>query len=251
MRALYCALALLCASPAWADPWHPYVFSVDGSTLQSKTAALESGLGYNGVTGSGGGLQPDDSRRVAGWITGAVGITNWAELDGTFLFADDPTNGFEFNQARIDLRFRLLKARPRVPIAISLGIGYQADALIEHAITAVFAASAYLGRVNLTLNVRAAHYFHVGRDPVDVFVTAGAMVRATRWLHLGVEYVGEELEGVFGDDDDGSPGGRHYVGPTGVVGFLQERLRLSGTVGAVFANGDSGPLARVSLAYQF
>jgi hypothetical protein len=251
-RAVWVFFALCGVSRgAGANDWHPYVFSVDGSTLGRRSVAVESGVGYNGVTGSGGGLSPDDARRVAAWVSGAVGIVDRVEIDGAFLFGDDPTNGFGFNQARVDLRVQVLEARPRFPVAVSLGAGYQADALLDNAVTGVAAATAYLGRVNLTLNVRAAHYFHAGRDPVDVFVTAGALVRATNWLRLGAEYVGEELEGAVSDDADHSPGGRHYVGPTAALFFAGAHLRINATSGAVITQGRAGPLIRGSLAYVF
>lgn len=255
MRAFFVAVASLSlASIARAEPpadLRPYVFSLDGTLLQPRTAAIESGAGYNGITGSGGGLQPDDARRALGWITAAVGVVDRVQLQGTIAFGDDPANGFGLNQARIDLAVQALKWHKRFPVALSFGVGYQADAIYDHAITGVAMASAYLGRVNLTLNVRAAHYFAAGRDPVDVFVTAGVLVRATDWLRVGAEYVGEELEGVSGGDLDDSPGGRHYVGPTAAVFFVKHRLRLNATAGVVVLHGDAGPLARGSLAYLF
>jgi hypothetical protein len=231
--------------------WHPYVFSVDGSTLAPRTAAIESGAGYNGVTGAGGGLSPDDARRVMWWLSGAVGLVDRVQLQGSLIAADDPTNGFGFNQAQLNLQVEVLRARPRFPVAISAGVGYQVDAVYDHAVTGLIAASAYLGRLNLVIDVRAAHYFAAGRDPVDLFVTTGALVRATRWLRVGAEYVGEELEGVTGEDGDNSPGGRHYVGPTAVVQLLSGKLRLNATGGAVISRGQAGPLVRGGLAYLF
>jgi len=248
MRLYVLAMMLALPSVARAADWRPYVFSVDGEVLEPKRVALESGAGYNGVTGSGGGLQPDDARRVQTWISGAAGLAPRVELDGAFLFGDDPTTGFGFNQARIDLRVQLLKPRPRLPVAISVGAGYQADALIQHALTGVVTTTASLGRVQLTVNLRLAHYFHDGRDPLDVFVTAGALARVTSWLRLGAEYVGEELES---GDHDNSVGGRHYVGPTTALFFASDRVRINATAGAVIVPGQAGALVRGSLAYLF
>src|SRR6185295_7718804 len=62
MRFVLCALLLTTA--ARAEDWRPYVFSVAGDTLSAKHAVLENGLGYNGVTGSGGGLSPDSAHRL-------------------------------------------------------------------------------------------------------------------------------------------------------------------------------------------
>jgi hypothetical protein len=244
-------LSLLAPSVARAEDWRPYVFSVDGEVLAPKRIALESGAGFNGVTGSGGGLQPDDARRTNLWMAGAVGLAPRVELDGAFMFGDDPTTGFGVTQARLDVRVELLRPRPRFPVAIAAGAGYQADAIFDQAVTGVVVTTAYLGRLQLTANVRVAHYFAAGRDPIDVFVTAGALVRATSWLRLGAEYVGEELEGVDGTDRDDAIGGRHYVGPTTAVFLAGNRVRLNLTGGVVMTQGQTGPLVRGSAAYMF
>jgi hypothetical protein len=235
-----------------ATDWHPYVFSIEAPTLSAHRAAVETGLGYNGVTGAGGGLQPDDYRRMQWWLTGAIGVVDRFQIQGTLVGAEDPTNGFTFSQMHAEGMALILKARRRFPVSISAGVGYQLDAVYDSAVTGVVAVSADFGRLNLVLDVRAAHYFAPGRDPVDVFVTTGALIRATRWLRVGAEYVGEELEGLFGDDDaDMSQGGRHYVGPTAVLQFLGGKLRLNATGGAVFAQGKAGGLARGGIAWLF
>lgn len=264
MRALAALVAISVAQPAAAqdrrpggDPapeladWHPYVFSADGDLLRARGAAVESGVGYNGVPASGRGLAPDDARSASGWLAGAVGVGRGLELDGAFLYAGDPGNGYRFDQARLGARVELLRPRARLPIAIALGGGYQADALADHAAIATLDASCVLGRLNLTVNVRAAHYFAAGRDPIDLFVTAGAMVRTTRWLRLGLEYVGEELEALVADDGDHAPAGRHYVGPTAALFFAGGHLRLNATGGAVVTPGQLGPLVRGALAWVY
>jgi hypothetical protein len=239
-------LVCLLGTVARAEDWRPYVFSVSGDTLSAKKAVLEGGAGYNGVTGSGGGLDPDAAHRVQFWLSSGVGLTNWLSLDGALQFADNLGQSFGFSQARLELRARVLK---KGPFALSLGAGYQADQLLDNALSAVAALSVALGRFDLTLNVRAAHYFHSGRDPVDVFVTLGALVRATHWLYAGVEYVGEELEAAFGDDVDSGGFGRHYLGPTAVLRFW--RIRVNATCGAVLQQNHYGPLARGSIGYLF
>jgi hypothetical protein len=250
MRTSLVLFSLWFSASARAEDWRPYVFSVAGDTLLAKHAVLESGVGYNGVTGTGGGLSPDSAHRIQFWLASSVGITNWLTFDGGLQFADNIGQNFGFSQARLDLRARLFK---KGPFAMSLGVGYQADQLLQNAVTAVAAVTATFGRFDLTLNVRAAHYFHSGRDPVDLFVTFGALVRTTRWLHLGVEYVGEELEAAF--DEEGeveAPGfGRHYLGPTAALRFWDGRIRVNATVGAVMTQKETGPLARGSFAYLF
>ncbi len=253
IRCVTLMLALLAPILAGADEsgLRPYVFSVDGELLAPKRIAVESGAGFNGVTGAGAGIVTDETRSAQSWVGAAAGLLPRVELDGAFAYRADSANNLGFTQARLDLRVQLLTPRRRFPVAIAAGAGYQADALFDHAITGVVAASAYLGRVQLTANVRLAHYFASGRDPLDVFVTAGALVRATSWLRVGGEYVGEELEGLDGAERDDAVGGRHYVGPTAVIFLARSRLRLNATGGAVFVPGQAGALVRGSLAYLF
>jgi hypothetical protein len=240
----------IAASADVAD-WHPYLFSSDGDLLRAGRAAVESGVGFNGVPSRDTGLAPDDARSATGWLSGAVGVARRIELDGTIFYAGDPSNGYRVDDTRLEARVALLTPRAHLPVAISLGGGYQADALLEHAATASLDASATLGRLNLTVNVRAAHYFHAGRDPVDVFVTAGAMVRVSRLVRIGAEYVGEELEALVGGDDDNAPAGRHYVGPTAALFWAGGHLRVSATAGALLTPGQQGPLVRAALAWIY
>jgi hypothetical protein len=243
---LLSAMLALLAREARAQDFRPWQFSVDGTVQAPRSVTLESGAAYNGVTG--GSLTPEDARRAIGWIASTVGVTDRLQLSGALAYVDDPTRRFSVDQARVEALVQLLKARRGFPVALAIGGGYQADALLDHAVTGVVAASAYLGRLQLTLNVRVAHYFAAGRDPLDVFVTAGAMVKATGWLRVGAEYVGEELEA---DDGDGATGARHYVGPAAAVLLAGGRMRLSATAGAVITAGQTGPLARGSLAWLF
>lgn len=262
MRAAAALVALLCcavATPAAAQDrddgeravadWHPYLFSSDGDLIGARHAAVESGAGYNGVPSRDSGLAPDDAHSATGWLGAAVGLTRRIELDGTMLYGGDVGNGYRVDDARVEGRVLLVRPTAGAPVAVSLGGGYQSDVLLEHAATMSLAAAANLGRLNLTVNVRAAHYFHAGRDPVDLFVTAGAMVRATRVLRIGVEYVGEELEALVAGDDDGAPAGRHYVGPTAALFLLRGHLRVSATGGALLTPGQQGPLVRAALAW--
>ena len=252
MRALL--IVALCLAPAIASAdWRPLVFSDEGQTLGKAHYAIEAGAGYNGLPQTGT-AELSDERRFDSWITAAVGVVDRVELAASLDVADVPGRGFGLGDSRFDLRVQVLKPHRRFPIAIAVGAGYQSDPSYEHALSAVVALSAQLGsRLSLTFDLRGAHYFHVGRDPLDVFLTAGALVRATSWLRLGAEYVGEELEGVGDDaaDLDLGGGGRHYLGPTAVALLRGGRLRLNVTAGPVLTRTDTAALVRGSLAYLF
>jgi hypothetical protein len=258
-RALF-AIAALCATPAFAqegDPkaglegkeWHPYVFASDASTLGPAHAAIESGVGYNGVV-QPQGLRTADGRRFDTWITGAVGLTDRLELAGSIVLAEAPGQNFGFGEGRVELRARVLDFHKRFPLAITLGAGYQADSKFESAFEGMIATTFEYGRFAATFNLRGIHYFANGRDPLDLYITAGASIRTTRWLRLGVEYVGEELEEkeVLTGTDGGN---RNYVGPSAAVFLAQGKVRINATGGAVLSAIGNGPMARGSIAYLF
>ncbi len=239
------------ATPPPPPEWHPYLFAVDAATLRPGHVAIETGAGYNGIV-QPQGVQSADARSLDVWLTGAVGLTERMELAGTLLAAQTPSQTFGFGEGRIELRMRVLDWRSWLPIAITIGGGYQADGNFQSAVEGVVAVTGEYGRFSATVNLRALHYFHDGRDPIDVYVTAAASVRVARWLRLGAEYVGEEIEQ---NDVDG--GGRHYVGPSAAVFLDGGHVRLNATVGAVvaelpLANGtNAGAMARGSVAYVF
>src|SRR5438094_1995825 len=243
VRAFFLAAAIAsAAAPATARAdWHTFLFSTDATGLDARRAAVETGAGYNGLPQDKVAL-PADQRRTDAWIGAAVGITRWLQLDGAVAFADGPERPYGFGYGRAELRAQLLRPRGKLPLSIAVGGGYQVDALLEHAVTGVLATTLELGRALVTVNVRAAHFFARGRDPVDVVLTCGVSVRTTSWLRLGGEYVGEELEGA-GDPDEVEVGGggRHYVGPSAAFLMMGGRLRLNATAGPVVtARSTSG-----------
>jgi hypothetical protein len=259
-RAVLAAL-LVPSVAAAADPGgyvrdaRPYVFSSSGHTLEKGTFFAEVSGAYNGVTGRGGALQPEDARSGVMALAVGYGALDRLQLDVAFQFGDTPTGGFGFVQTRLDARVMALKPTAKVPVAIAVGAGYQADALLQSAVTGSVAVTAKTGPIDSTASVRLLHYFHPDRDPVDVVVSTGFLARATRHLQLGAEYVGEELEALSGeeeeDEEEADGGDRHYVGPTGVVTVADGRVRLNATAGVVIAPGVIGPLVRGSVGFRF
>jgi len=79
----------------------------------------------------------------------------------------------------------------------------------------------------------------------------GAAVRLSQWLRGGVEYLGEELEGVGGSEVDAGPGGRHFVGPSTTIMVPGSTLRLNMTAGPLFTPIGSSLLLRGSVGYVF
>jgi len=63
------------------------------------------------------------------------------------------------------------------------------------------AASYDIDRLRVAANLHLERVFASDRDAVDVLVMAGASYKTLDMLRLGVEYVGQDLEGAFGDDE--------------------------------------------------
>lgn len=241
------ALALALALPALGQTgdWQPFVLSTDARTLQQGRVAAETGGGYDS-TPQGLTPRPQDAQTADLWVAGAVGLWDAVELDGLVSFGQNPGSTVGFGSGRAELRFKLLDSPGGLPLVVGLAGGYQVDWQMQQAAELGLMVSGDIGPVHLTGNVRAAHYFHAGRDPVDLYLSAGALVRLTRWAQAGVEYLGEELEGLTGTDVDVGPGGRQYVGPTLVFGVLGP-CRLNVTAGPVFTAGTTGFLVRGSI----
>jgi len=246
--ALSTLLALtLPASAQVAEDWQPFVLSTEAQTLRQGRVAAETGGGYDS-TPEGLTPRPQDAQVVDAWVAASVGLWDPVELDGLVSFGQTPGNGVGFGSGRAELRVKLVDAPGGAPVWLSLAGGYQVDWQLQQAAEMGLMISGEIGRVRLTANVRAAHYFHADRDPVDLYLSVGALVRVARWAQVGVEYLGEELEGIAGTDVDVGPGGRQYVGPTLVFsGFGPCRLNL--TAGPVFSGGTTGLLIRGSIGF--
>jgi len=93
-------------------------------------------------------------------------------------------------------------------------------------------------------NLRLEKPFERGRDPVDVITTLGWSQRLGHGLRVGVEGVGEDLEG-FWEAEEAEGGARLYVGPALHWSSPAGRLWLSASGGPIVYATHSG---RTSLA---
>ncbi len=106
-----------------------------------------------------------------------------------------------------------------------------------------------LGRARLALSVHGEHVFVPGRDGFDVMVTAGADMRVAGPLRAGVEYVGQDLEGLAEDDAEG--GARHIIGGTLSLRLFSDRLSLVGGPAVALGGPSARAIGRAAIAYAF
>lgn len=253
MRKLVSMLGLFLASVAAAqtdETWQPFVLSRVAPTLESGQVAVESGAGYNGLP-QAGTARLDDAYRGSSWLGGSVGLIKGIELSGTVGISQVPSRGWGLADARAEVRFKLLERPFGLPLTMAASAGYQRDWQEQNAAEAALLLSSEIGRWRFVGNIRAAHYFHANRDGLDVFATAGAAARLTSWLQGGVEYLGEELEGLGGSDVDAGAGGRHFIGPSTTITLPRSTLRLNLTAGPLLTPVGSSLLVRGSVGYVF
>jgi hypothetical protein len=80
-------------------------------------------------------------------------------------------------------------------------------------------------------------------------VTAGANLRLAESLRAGIEYVGQDLEGVLEDEAEG--GARHVLGPSLSAAFLGDRLSIAAGPAVALGAAQAHLLGRIALACQF
>jgi len=107
------------------------------------------------------------------------------------------------------------------------------------------------GPTRLAVSVHAEKIFETNRDTVDLMVTAGVSTRLVGPVRVGIEYVGQDLEGVV-DAEEAEGGARHILGPVVSAALWNQRISLvGGPAVALGGPGETRVLGRVSLSCQF
>src|SRR5262249_40783944 len=159
--------------------------------------------------------------------------------------------GWGLADARAEGRFKLLDRPLGLPLSVAASAGYQRDWQQQNAAGAAPLLLSGGGRGRICAHGSGPHFFPAGPAARGVFATAGAAMRLTDWLQGGVEYLGEELEGVGGSEVDAGGGGRHFIGPSTTNMVPHSTLRLNMTAGPEFTPVGSGLLVRGSVGYVF
>ena len=118
---------------------------------------------------------------------------------------------------------------------------------------------------SLFANLRFERPFETGRDTLDLITTAGWLHHIGGGVHLGVEAIGEDLEG-FWDAEEAEGGAKLMVGPSlhiapvgrrfyasvcgGPILYATHSDRTSGAPRPLEASGN-GYTVRVSVGYAF
>ncbi len=107
-----------------------------------------------------------------------------------------------------------------------------------------------IGRARVAVTGHGEHIVEQGRDSVDIMLMGGASYQVYGPLRLGAEYVAQDVEGAF-DDDEAEGGIRHFIGPTGSVELLSQRLTIVGGPSFGLSSGSPPVVGRIGVAYAF
>ena len=154
---------------------------------------------------------------------------------------------------------------PSSRVQLALGVGgrreWSGDATALGRVSLGWTA----GRTLLCGNARFEKPFSQDRDSIDVITTFGAMREVGGGLRVGIEAVGEDLEG-FWDETEAEGGAKLYAGPAlhwtepqgrlwaamgGGPIFYATRSGLTSPAPRELQAGGSGYTVRVSLGYVF
>jgi hypothetical protein len=119
---------------------------------------------------------------------------------------------------------------------------------------------------SLFSNLRFERAFETGRDGIDLILTAGWLHRLGSAVHLGVEAVGEDLEGLW-EAEEAEGGAKVFFGPSihlappakpwsaslcgGPVIYATQSSRFSAAPRPLQASPENGYTVRLSLGYAF
>jgi hypothetical protein len=228
----------------------PFLYMVDPHGPGARQVLAGYALAFSS---SGGAIRPIpghfDAEGVAHQLSLEVGALPWLRIYGTTMIAQ-AIGTSEVGAVALQAGARALLTpaswqRFRLMINAAFLREFGSDVGVLGELTGTYD----LGRVRLAASMHAERLFGQKRDAVDLYAVAGVSVRVIPILRLGVEYVAQDLEDAF-EDEEAEGGARHYVGPDVALSLHRDRLLLTAGA-AVQASSVPGVLARAALTYVY
>lgn len=233
----------------WASVSRPWLYAPDPTAPPPGHLLTSMALGYAQIDrGAARPFAADVAHGGAVYGLGAeVGVSRFASIQAEALFSGQGPNNTVSAGTMLGVAFYPLPAKG--PVALSLSGGYLRELGGGNGVWSRAAAATDLGPVRVIVTALGSHVFQPRRDSVDLLMTAGASVAVAPAVRLGVEYVVQDLEGAF-DDEEADGGVRHFIGPT--VSFkLASHVHILGGPAFGLSKGAPGVLGRLAAAYAF
>ena len=233
-----------------ADPARPLApfLHVDGATAPRVGASVATSSVTISDLGSGARAFASDLARAGAVrsLGAEASVTPWLSLTATGL-TDAPSTdvgGASGMTAGVRLTpFALGATRASLTLGVLRELSGAAGTFARLAVARDF------GRTRLAISAHGEHVLTPGRDALDVMVSAGASYAVLGPMRVGVEYVGQDLEGAL--DPAEVEGVRHFVGPTVAVELFERRVSLALGPAAGLSSGSPRAVGRMALAYAF
>jgi hypothetical protein len=228
----------------------PFLYLVDPTLPQPWHVMASYSAGYSST---GGGTRPLAA------TAGRGGLVNQLRVEGalgdrvapfaTGMLAP-PLEGEASPKAAVNGGVRVLLTDPDSrKLRLIVAGGYERDFAPTNDAFLRVTATYDIGNLRLASMLHSEHAFAPGRDPIDIYVDEGVSYRVLDSLRVGAEYVGQELEGAW-EQDEAEGGIRHFVGAD-VAWSYQNKVLL--TAGPAFGLSHASPrvLGQATLSYLF
>jgi hypothetical protein len=225
----------------------PFAFVVDPTGPSAGVATMEYRAGFASGLDADRPIPAELAASGGSYaFTAAHGLTTRIAPYATASLFD---GGSKVNLA-LGAHVALTPPAGRLRVAVRAAGLREAEGKYGAQLTAI--SSFDVGPLRLAGNVQAEKVFARGRDPIDLMVTAGSSVALGEHLRVGAEYVGQDLEGMFGKDEDEAEGGaRTMVGPTLALDLDGGRYQLVAAGGFGLSRQTPRALVRLELATSF
>jgi hypothetical protein len=221
IAAVFVALIFLNGAPAAAQD-RPFLFSVTTPDTNERHATVHADAGFGErpfdlVDGDRPeqrfGIQASLGHRFT--VLGRVGI------------ASDERDTRTSQQG--ELLYGLVRS-PGNETSLAVGLGMRHEAAGVNVMLWRVAAGRHFESWRLDGNVLFEKPFSTGRDAVDLITSVGVARRVLPAVHVGLEMIGEDLEG-FWEQDEAEGGARLLIGPSIRLAPRSQHWQLSAAGG--------------------
>jgi hypothetical protein len=223
----------------------PFGFVIDPSSPRAGTTSVEYRVGFDS------GLEAD--RPLPADLSSAGGSHNFTVSHGISDHFAPYVSATLFDQGRsanllVGARFAIMA--PSAPFRLTILAAGMRESAGDLGLQATAAASYDAGPLRIAANLQGEKIFATGRDALDTMAMAGASLRVLPFLRVGAEYVGQDLEGMF-EEDEAEGGARHMVGPSAALDLEGGRYQLAVAGGFGLTSNSPSALVRAALAFNF
>ena len=238
----------------WQDRWketpRPWLYAADPTGPAHLHVLASLAVGYAQTDrGAARPFAADVAHAGAVWSANAeVGLTRYASISAEGMLAGQAETGSPISAGTM-IGATAFPLGGRAPVDLAVSAGYLRELGGANGVWARAGIAGDLGPARLALTGLAEHVFEENRDGVDILLTSGASFSLPYGIRLGAEYVVQDLEGAW-EEEEADGGIRHFVGASASI-VIGDHVQLA--VGPAFGLSPGSPnvLGRMTATYAF